>query len=199
MEPMKTIDCRNMACPAPVVTTKRALEQASGEALQVLVDDGAPRENVGRFARNRGFIVEEKMCDDGYALTISPTEEAAKVTSPAIGASTGERVLIIGSDRLGEGPEELGRLLMKNFIITLLDLETLPDRILFLNSGVHLTVAGSEVLEALEHLGNRGVEILSCGICLDYFGKKDKLKAGAVTNMFTTAESILNSSLAVTF
>lgn len=197
---MKTIDCRNMACPAPVVTTKRALEQTSGEALQVLVDDGAPRENVARFARNRGFTVAEEVCDGGYALTISPSQDAvSKVPLPAIGTATGERILVIGSDRLGDGPEELGRLLMKNFIITLLDMETLPDRILFLNTGVHLTASGSDVLEALERLGNRGVEILSCGICLDYFGKKDKLKAGAVTNMFTTAESILNSSLAVTF
>jgi selenium metabolism protein YedF len=116
-----------------------------------------------------------------------------------VAAAAGARVLIIGSDRLGDGPEELGRLLMRNFIITLLDLKNLPDRIFFLNTGVQLAVEGSEVLEALERLGNRGVEILSCGICLDYFGKKDKLKAGVVTNMFTTAESLMQGALSVTF
>jgi selenium metabolism protein YedF len=193
---MKTIDCRNMACPAPVVTTKRALDGA-GEALRILVDDGAPRENVSRFARNRGYVVAEEPCDGGYALVISGAPVVSEGVVPARAAATGERVMVISSDRLGSGPEELGLLLMKNFIITLLDLEALPDRIFFLNTGVNLTVEGSDVLEALERLGNRGVEILSCGICLDYFGKKDKLRAGAVTNMFTTAESIMQGALTV--
>jgi selenium metabolism protein YedF len=196
---MKTIDCRNMACPAPVVTTKRALDEASGEPLRVLLDDGAPRENVGRFARSRGFSVAEEPCDGGYALLIKgDSASAVDVPSPSIARANGERVMVISSDRLGNGPDELGLLLMKNFIITLLDLETLPDRIFFLNTGVHLTVEGSDVLEALERLGNRGVEILSCGICLDYFGKKESLRAGTVTNMFTTAESIMQASLTVT-
>ena len=101
--------------------------------------------------------------------------------------------MLVGTDRLGEGPEELGRLLMKNFIITLLDVAELPDRMLFVNTGVHLTTEGSEVLEALDTLGNRGVEVMSCGVCLDFFGKKEKLRAGVVTNMFTIAESMLQA------
>jgi len=101
--------------------------------------------------------------------------------------------MLIGTDRLGDGPEELGRLLMRNFIITLLDLAELPDRVFFINTGVHLTAEGSEVLEALEKLGNRGVEVLSCGVCLDFFHKKELLKAGAVTNMFTIAESLMTA------
>ncbi len=101
--------------------------------------------------------------------------------------------MLITSDRLGEGGDELGRLLMKNFIITLLDLDRLPERMLFLNSGVLLTTEGSEVLEALESLAKRDVEILSCGVCLDFFHKKDKLKVGSVTNMLTTAESLMDA------
>ncbi len=99
--------------------------------------------------------------------------------------------MLIATDRLGEGPEELGRLLMKNFIMTLVDQSELPDRIFFLNTGVLLAAEGSEVVEALEALGNRGVEVLSCGICLDFFKKKESLAAGGVTNMFTIAESLL--------
>lgn len=190
---MKTIDCRNMACPAPVVTTKRTLEEAGSEAVQVLLDDGAPRENVARFARNRGYTVAEAQVEGGFALTITPGEAAGEaVTAPAT-ARTGPTVMLVTSDRLGDGPEELGRLLMKNFIITLLDLPEPPDRMLFLNSGVHLTSEGSEVLEALEQLGCRGVEVMSCGVCLDFFHKKEKLRAGIVTNMFTTAESLLGA------
>jgi selenium metabolism protein YedF len=191
---MKTIDCRNMACPMPVVTVKRALEAAAGESVQVLLDAGAPRENVTRFAANRGFAVAETAVEGGYALLISgrPTESLA--AKPEKG---GERVMLIASDRLGNGPEELGRLLMKNFIITLLDVAEAPDRMLFVNTGVFLTTEGSEVIEALEKLGNRGVEVLSCGICLDFFNRREKLVAGSVTNMFTIAESMLRAGSVV--
>lgn len=185
---MNNLDVRGMACPLPVVSVKRALESAQGD-LQVFLDDGAPRENVRRFAEGRGYRVQEAPVEGGFALTISglPKAEAAAVER------AGATVMLIGSDRLGDGPEELGRLLMKNFIITLLDLSDLPDRMLFVNTGVLLTAAGSEVIEDLEALGNRGVEVLSCGVCLDYFKKKETLAAGGVTNMFTIAESLLKA------
>ena len=185
---MKTIDCRNMACPLPVVTVKRALAEAPEEALQVFLDDGAPRENVTRFAVNRGFAVTESSIEGGVALVITGEATPAKAVS---GRPVGQTVMLIASDRLGGGPEELGRLLMKNFIITLLELERLPDRILFVNSGVLLATDGSEVVEALEKLGDRGVEIFSCGICLDYFHRRNKLRVGEITNMFSIAESLL--------
>lgn len=190
---MKDLDVRGLACPAPVVSVKRALETAEG-ALRVLLDDGAPRENVRRFAEGRGYTVQEAAHEGGFALTLtgaaSQGATAAKVEGPA---ATGPTVMLIGSDRLGDGPEELGRLLMRNFIMTLLDLSEVPDRMLFINTGVLLTAAGSEVIEALEVLGNRGVEVLSCGVCLDFFKKKEVLAAGAVTNMFTIAESLMTA------
>jgi len=189
---MKVIDCRNMACPAPVIAAKRALEESAGQPVQILVDAGAPRENVTRFATGRGYEVHENAFEEGYSLTISGEKPAASRDLPEVDPAR-KTVMLVTSDRLGNGDDELGRLLMKNFIITLLDLERLPDRMLFLNSGVLLTTEGSEVLEALETLGNRGVEILSCGVCLDFYHMKDHLKAGAVTNMLTTAESLMEA------
>lgn len=186
-----------MACPAPVVTTKRALEEAGGEAVRVLVDPGAPRENVTRFAANRGFAVAESETDGGFALTITSSGSTAAEPVRTVTGKGGKTVMLVASDRLGDGPEELGRLLMKNFIITLLDLAELPDRMLFVNTGVLLTTEGSEVLEALEQLGNRGVEVLSCGVCLDFFHRKEKLAAGSVTNMFTIAESLMGAGSVV--
>jgi selenium metabolism protein YedF len=185
---MKDLDVRGLSCPAPVVSVKRALESGEGE-LRVLLDDGAPRENVTRFAKGRGYAVQEEPHEGGFALTLSGAPAQKAKVSPG----TGGAVMLIGSDRLGDGPEELGRLLMRNFIMTLLDVTELPDRMLFLNSGVLLTAAGSEVIEALEALGNRGVEVLSCGVCLDFFQKKESLAAGGVTNMFTIAESLLGA------
>ncbi|HJV33559.1 sulfurtransferase-like selenium metabolism protein YedF [Geomonas sp.] len=183
---MKALDVRGMACPLPVVSVKRALESAEGE-LRVLLDDGAPRENVTRFVTGRGYQVRDEAVEGGFALTITGAAKRPQPTAERAGAV----VMLIGTDRLGDGPEELGRLLMKNLIMTLVDQSELPDRIFFINTGVLLTAAGSEVIEALEALGNRGVEVLSCGICLDFFKKKESLAAGGVTNMFTIAESLL--------
>ena len=191
---MKTIDCRGQACPAPVIATKKALEEF-GPEICVVVDDGAPRENVGRFARNRGYQVTEVAAADGWSLQITGSataEEAVQRSAPS--STSGDRVLLITSDRLGDGPEELGYLLMKNFIFTLLETPQQPARILFLNSGVLLATEGAETVEALKRLEERGVELFACGICLDYLKKKDQLAVGQVTNMFSTAEHLLAAS-----
>jgi len=178
-----------MSCPAPVISVKRALENL-GEVC-VLLDDGAPRENVARFAGNRGFMVREERGDNGWVLTIT-AGTPANVKSP-YASKSGNVVFLITSDRLGEGPDELGRLLMKNFIHSLLETGELPYRMLFLNSGVRLTTEGSDLLEALDKLAGMGVEILSCGLCLDFFGIKDKLVSGGTTNMLTIVETILSN------
>lgn len=188
---MKSIDCRNMACPAPVISVKKALEEV-GE-LSVLLDNGAPRENVGRFARNRGFLVSEEQDETGgWTLTITSNDSTKK---PGDSKSlNSDRVVLITSDRLGEGPEELGRLLMKNFIHTLLETSDQPASMVFVNSGIFLTTEGSEVLEALEKLKNMGVEIFSCGLCLDFFERKEQLRVGGTTNMLSIAENMLSAA-----
>lgn len=188
---MKKIDCRNMACPAPVISVKRALEELG--QLQVMLDNGAPRENVSRFARNRGFMVSEEQDNNGsWLLTITSAENSENSVRPE--KQNSGRVLLITSNCLGEGSEELGRLLMKNFIHTLLETSDQPASILFLNSGILLTTKGSEVLEALEKLEGMGVEILSCGLCLDFFNLKDALRVGSTTNMLTTVENLLSAA-----
>lgn len=188
---MKEIDCRNKACPAPVVTTKKMLEESAGQPVRVLVDNGAPRENVTRFATGRGYSVMEESVADGWALTITAENDSSPL--PAAGATRGPATILVATDRLGYGPDELGKLLMKNFFITLLELTEPPEKIFFINSGVTLTSEGSELLEPLAKLSEAGVAIQSCGICLDYFGLREKLAAGTITNMFTIAETLLQS------
>ena len=181
-----------MICPEPVVATKRALEAVGDEPLEVLVDEGAPRENVARFILNRGYRLEERKLEEGYALVACKRGESVQHHKKDESSTKG-KIIFITSDRLGDGNEELGRLLMKNFIITLLDLPTSPESMIFFNSGINLTTNGSEVIKPLSELVNRGVEILSCGLCLDYFHKKDQLLVGSVTNMFTSSEKLLQA------
>ncbi|MSN25569.1 MAG: sulfurtransferase-like selenium metabolism protein YedF [Geobacter sp.] len=186
---MNTIDCRNMPCPAPVITVKKALEQY-GE-VQVHLDNGAPRENVTRLAVNRGYQVQEQLRDNDCTLTIT---SGIRTNETVIEANPDDTVFLITSDRLGDGPDDLGRLLMKNLIFTLLENRNLPTHMLFLNSGVRLTTEGSDVLEALDKLAGMGVIIMSCGLCLDFLGIKDKLRSGSTTNMLMTVETILSTT-----
>jgi len=186
---MQTIDCINQACPAPVINVKKALQEHA--EIRVLLDDGAPYENVTRFARNRGCRVTEERDGSGWILTITAASDTVRPVSGAV--SQGNRAVMITSDRLGDGPEELGRLLMKNFVHTLLETSELPSRMLFLNRGVFLTCEGSDILEALGKLHDMGVEIFSCGLCLDFFKIKEKLRVGATTNMLDIAEYLLSA------
>jgi selenium metabolism protein YedF len=186
---MYEVDCRNLSCPGPVIQTKKSLESAGGKAVKIVVDAGAPRENVTRFAQSRGYRVIEEQLDEGFALTISPSDAP---TCGIVAASLGS-VMLVASDKLGAGPDNLGALLMKNFFISLLEVNEPPEKIFFINSGVLLTTSGAETVEPLGKLAEAGVEIMSCGVCLDFFAVRDRLVVGTVTNMLTIAESMLQA------
>ncbi len=89
--------------------------------------------------------------------------------------------------------KELGKLLIKGFIYTSSEYDKLPKTIVFFNSGVKLTTEGSPCLDDLEKLQDNGVEIISCGTCLDYYGLKEKLKVGEISNMYTIYETLFNA------
>ena len=108
-------------------------------------------------------------------------------------SSARQAVMLIAGDQLGSGDEALGQLLLAAFINTLPEAKTRPAKMLFINRGVFLTTEGSRVLNTLQQLENEGVEIFSCGTCLNHYQIKDKLKAGKVTNMYDTVESLLTA------
>lgn len=191
---MTELDCRNLPCPAPVLAVKKALETAT-ETLTVLLDSGAPRENVKRFICNQGYTFEETEQANGWIVSIYMDNSVTRKQSAP--ENDNQKIILVSSDSLGNGSEELGRLLMKNFINTLVESINLPSKIIFINSGVKLTCEGSDVIEALEKLIGMGVEVFSCGLCLDYFSIKDRLKAGSTTNMFSVVETILTSNLVI--
>ncbi len=184
---MKTLDCRAHKCPQPVVETRKLLLAEPGVPLTVLVGDVAARENVSRLAASQGYQVLVEMTDGGFALKLSPGAKPTEAMGPTVQEET---VAFIAADAMGNGNDDLGRLLLKNFLFTLTELETVPDTFLFVNAGVKLTTAGSEALEALEKLACRGVDIASCGLCLDFYHLKEKLAVGRVTNMLDIAQTL---------
>lgn len=182
------IDARGLACPLPVVKTKKALEEIAEGDITVVIERPEGSQNVQRFAdsQNCSYKVEER--DGLYYIHIhkgkTETRELAKNSS---------NVVLITTDRLGTGSEELGKILMKAFLNTLWDASPRPEKILFMNDGVRLTIEGSDVLDTLHLVENEGVEIYSCGTCLAYYELTDKLDVGQVTNMYETVDSLLSS------
>lgn len=213
----REIDNRGLQCPQPVLNTKKALEelleQGSGEfLLTVIVDNEAANENVARFATTAGCKANTEKKGEDFYIVIHRSAEAegpkpqgqppeaqeAERCHSAGEAPAGERIFLFKSSTLGEGNEELGKILMGSFIYTLKETGSLPAKMLFLNSGVYLTTEGSPVLEDLQELEKMGVEILSCGTCLDYYQLKEKLQVGKTTNMYDTVESIFAAARCIT-
>ncbi len=187
---MKTIDCRGLSCPEPVLRTKSALSENPREIMTIIVDNDTARENVLRFARSRGRQAEWQEKEGLFYITIAEINaEEANLASPLAAAEAGNRVvLFISTEELGQGSSELGRMLMRNFIYTLTKRDDLPQAIIFMNSGVRLSIASSPVIDELEQLLDKGVQILVCGTCLDYFELKDSHRAGQVSNMYDISD-----------
>ncbi len=183
---MKIVDCRGLACPQPVMETKKALERPEVKEIVVLVDNPVSRENVSRFAASQGCRVSLKDEKNHSAITIrkeegGPGEE--KPVPPKV-AGEGGMLFFIDSESMGRGSEELGAVLMRAFLHTLGEADVRPQKIILVNSGVKLVCEGSPALEDLQAIASQGVEILACGTCLDYFGLKERLRTGRISNMY---------------
>ena len=186
---MKTIDCTGKTCPLPVLETKKALEEGHVDTLAVIVDNPTSRENVMRFLQSQGFsvsVMEENKKHRIEATRGQSDEEIVK--------SENKLLVFIDGETVGRGSEELGRILMRSFLITLKELNPLPWRIIFINNGVKLAAEESPYLEPLNNLLTLGVEILCCGTCLDYYKLKEKLRVGRASNMFEIASSFLEAT-----
>lgn len=198
---MKTIDARGLSCPQPVLLVKKEIETAHPSEIEVLVSGDTPRENITRFVETLGYTIESRPEGSGFALSIKKGGRVM-ATAPGVAEIPGPggahgMVLAVMSDKYGLGDDELGSTLMTAFINVLDQIEPLPATIIFANSGVFLSTEGSPVIESLKSLQGLGVELLSCGTCLQFYGLKDKLVVGEVSNMYTITERMFRASRVV--
>ncbi|MGB9595616.1 MAG: sulfurtransferase-like selenium metabolism protein YedF [Candidatus Poribacteria bacterium] len=194
----KILDARGWACPKPVIETRKALQ--TDIPLTVIVDNKPAKENVSRLAVKLGFQIQIEEKSDGTYIhidrgnsenqQISITEEIEESYETC---KTGNIVLVIATDSVGKGDDELGKILMRAFMHTFLEVKPSPNMIILMNNGVKLAVAGSSVLEDLQELSNNEVEILVCGTCLNYFGLTDKVAVGTISNAYSIAEAMLQA------
>jgi selenium metabolism protein YedF len=182
---MKEIDARGLACPAPVLQTKAALEADKPNRVNVVVDNAAAQQNVQRFLESQGFQATLKQDGDDYLVSgTCSTERVEPVRSSAGEQSDEMKILVMcATDRIGFGDDALGLKLMVNFLRTLKEMGSELWRLVFVNNGVKLTIDGSEVLDDLQNYEKEGLKILVCGTCLDHFGILEKKKVGETTNM----------------
>jgi len=190
---MMEIDARKLACPAPVLLARDALEKEKPGQILIIVDNDAARQNVTRFLESRSYETDIDRDGENFRITgrassgspVKPSSEPAKEAGPAICPESTEKkiMVMITTDRIGFGDDELGKKLMISFIKTCREMGRELWRLVFLNNGVKLTVSGSEVLSELTALEKEGIVILVCGTCLTHFDLMDQKAVGQTTNM----------------
>ena len=192
----KTVNAMGDVCPVPLVKAKNAIAELAGSGkVEVLVDNEIAVQNLEKMAQQKGygFLVKEKKEKEYHVeFTVSETEpaETEEKTVCLVPAAKKTKLVVLSADHMGEGAEELGKILMKSFLYALTQQDELPDQILFYNGGATLTTEGSDSLEDLKSLEAQGVEILTCGTCLNFYGLTEQLAVGSVTNMYTIAEKL---------
>ena len=200
----KIVDCRGLACPLPVVNAKKASEELhAGDVLTVLVDNEIAVQNLTRFAEHKGFCVSaEKKADREFAVIMNisgAAVEESKEEDVACVIDTRKKgmLVVLSANVMGTGDPKLGTSLMKAFVFALTKQDQLPDTILCYNTGAYLTCEGADTLEDLKLLESEGVAILTCGTCLDFYGLKEKLAVGGVTNMYDIVERMESATTIV--
>ena len=196
------------ACPIPVVKTKNAIKELNGPGVvETAVDNEIAVQNLTKMANQKGYGVKsEKVAEGRYLVTMTigeaapapegPEQETCLVT-PESAAARKNVVVAISSAKMGIGNDDLGGVLMKGFIFALSQQDQLPKTILFYNGGATIPCQESPSLEDLKSLAAQGVEILTCGTCLNYYGLTDKLAVGEVTNMYNIVEKLTQADLIV--
>lgn len=198
----KLVDARGMACPLPVVNAKKAAEELqAGDELTVLVDNEIAVQNLQKFANHKGYpYTAEKTGDKEFTVVMQITSAGAGGNVSAdeeINCTPDTKkkgmVVVLSANVMGSGEEKLGKALMKAFVFALTRQDILPETIVCYNTGAYLTCEGADTLEDLKSLEAEGVNIMTCGTCLDFYGIKEKLAVGTVTNMYEIVETMENA------
>ena len=182
---MKEIDARGLACPAPVLQTKNAIEDKNLNSIEVLVDNEATRQNVSRFLKSQGFEVSVQEREGNFHVT-GRREGGVESEGLVVEKQDTEKkkiMVMVANNCMGHGNDELGSKLMVSFLKTIKEMGDELWRLVFVNNGVKLTIDGSEVLSVLKEYEKDGLHILVCGTCLTHFNLLDKKQVGETTNM----------------
>lgn len=203
-----TLDLKGMACPKPVLETQKAFKNLETTEFEVIVDNVAARENLKRLANSKGYSVQ--VSEEGTIITVnikrdpatSEEEDGQEYVAACdieldSNVSSG-KVLMLKSEFLGEGNDELGKVLMKGFLYTITETKPYPEKVVLLNSAIKLSTINEETVLHLKKLEEAGTKIYSCGTCLSYYELADQLKVGVVGNMYDVVEALMSTKDRIT-
>ena len=201
----KTLDCMGMACPLPVINAKKAIESfAEDGTLHVKVDNDIAVQNLTRLGEHNGFrVLSVQNGEKEYTVTMevkAAAGKSAQVPAEAVSCAIpakGGKVVILSANTMGSGDEALGKKLMKAFIFALTSQDDVPEKVICYNSGAFLTTEDPDTIKDLKSLEEAGATIMTCGTCLDFYGLKEKLQVGIISNMYDIVEAQMNASLII--
>lgn len=187
---MNTIDCKGLKCPQPVINVKKYFDAIKEGSAEVIIDNEVAKNNISKLAQSSGFKYETNETDGLYTIKITKDADKAKLKDEI----SSSPVIVVSTDKLGIGDDKLGSILMKSYLYALSECDVLPTDLIFLNSGVKLTTSDSTCIETIKAIAAKGVTVMSCGACLDFYNLKEKLGVGEITNMYTIVDKMNTSS-----
>ena len=201
MHIMRIIDTKGQLCPAPLIATKRAMkETAKGDSFKVETDSKISLSNISRYLKDNNINFSTEESAGLWTLTITRGTSELSNTRPEDYCAPeiphfnkGNFVVAFTSDKMGQGDDELGHLLMNNFIRAIKDLDVLPSKMVFYNRGVMLGVEDSPVVNNLKELGKMGVDLLFCATCVEFYSLGEKIRTGSLSNIFEIAQIMASS------
>jgi selenium metabolism protein YedF len=201
---MKIVDTTGLTCPEPLILTKRALKEVTaGEKITVITDNSTSLANLKRFLTDNGSVFSVTSDKGVYTLIVERGEgmlsstTAAEYCEVSVKSDKGETnsySIIFSSEKMGEGNDDLGLILIRSFITTLIESDSLPESILFYNAGVKLATDDSFVIEELKKIESMGVKLLLCGTCVNFFNLKQSINIGIISNMYEMSDAMISSA-----
>lgn len=185
------IDCKGLECPQPVINTKKYFDSIDEGSATVIVDNDTARNNIIKFANNNGYF--STVSENNNLFYIEISKEKSKVYKNS-SFEEENLCILVSSSYLGSGDDKLGAILMKSYLYALSESDKMPNDLIFINSGVKLTVEDSDCLGSIQKILEKGANVLSCGTCLDFYNLKEKLSVGEISNMYTIVEKMNKAS-----
>ena len=206
MQEVHSLDARGCPCPQPLIKTRKLWKTlTAGERFEVIVDNDIAHINLVSFLNDQSANPEVRREGSDWIILATRTASGrdsekipvkaevsviAKETVPVAQTTHADYVVVLKSEQMGLGDEDLGSILMQGYLNTLRELDSKPSSIILYNSGVLLASEDSGAVSALQALIENQVDVIVCGACVDFYGIKDKLAAGRISNMYEIAEKL---------
>ncbi|MFI3322624.1 MAG: sulfurtransferase-like selenium metabolism protein YedF [Rikenellaceae bacterium] len=191
---MITVDARGMACPQPLIETKKAIDSLTEVTeIEVLLDNETSQNNVVDFLSQLGISAQSEVGIVRFT-TGKINGDSGVISCPTGVSGVADYTVVVNRLTMGSGSDELGVMLMKAYFSTIAQSDSLPSTIIFYNEGVRYAAKDSAIISTLKEIENKGVMLIICGTCVDYFGIKESIEIGVISNMYKISQTLQNTA-----